>query len=61
MKENKNLNFFPYLNSYHCTDLKILEPDQMCTSLATGFYIRDEESFESWKYKLKQNNNMYKD
>ena len=54
MKENSNLNFFPFLNSYHCTDLKILEPDQMCTSLATGFYIRDEESFEEWKQDLKR-------
>jgi hypothetical protein len=54
MKENSNLNFFPFLNSYHCTYLRILEPEQMCTSLATGFYIRDEESFEEWKHEIKK-------
>jgi hypothetical protein len=33
----------------------------MCTSLATGFYIRDEESFDDWKKELKRINNTYKD
>jgi hypothetical protein len=61
MKENSNLNFFPFLNTYHCTDFRTLDPDQMCTSLATGFYIRDEESFEDWQFNMKKIQNMYKD
>lgn len=43
-----------HMNSYHCTDLRSLDPDHMCASLATGFYLRDEENFEKWARQMKE-------
>ena len=39
------MNLAPYLHTYHCKDLRMLSMSEMCTSMAPGFYIRDEEMF----------------
>ena len=41
-------NAFPDLPSYHCTEARSLDPEALCTSMAPGFYLRDEAAFESW-------------
>lgn len=43
-----------HISTYHCTDLRSLDPDHMCASLATGFYLRDEENFERWARQMKE-------
>ena len=43
-----------HMNSYHFTDLRSLDPDHMCASLAPGFYLRDEENFEKWARQMKE-------
>jgi hypothetical protein len=43
--EIENPNFTPYLETYHNTDLRTLSPNDMCTSMAPGFYLRDQENF----------------
>mmetsp|Transcript_29338 Transcript_29338/g.44206 ORF Transcript_29338/g.44206 Transcript_29338/m.44206 type:complete len:112 (+) Transcript_29338:1946-2281(+) len=48
------MNLAPYVKSYHCTDLRSLEPREMCTSMAPGFYLRDREDFENWKASLRR-------
>jgi hypothetical protein len=52
-KSSENLNLVHYLDSYHCKDLRLLSLNDMCTSLAPGFYIRDEEMFNLWKFQMK--------
>jgi hypothetical protein len=39
------MNLAPYLDTYHCKDLRMLSLSEMCTSMAPGFYIKDEEMF----------------
>ena len=47
-------NLLSHLASYHCTDLRSLDPDHMCASMAPGFYLRDESSFEKWARQIKE-------
>jgi hypothetical protein len=32
--------------------LRALAPEDMCTSLAPGFYLRDIENFRNWKSEI---------
>lgn len=40
------------INEYHCKKMKVLKLDQMCTSVAMGFYIRNADSFKDFKEKI---------
>ncbi len=39
-------NLANYINQYHCSRIKKLPLNRMCTSLAIGFYIKDKEEFD---------------
>jgi cysteine protease ATG4 len=41
-----------HINTYHCSKMKMLALDKMCTSVAIGFYIRDEEDYEDFKQNI---------
>jgi hypothetical protein len=41
-------NFWNYRSTYHCAELRTVDPSEICTSLAPGFYLRDLEEFEEW-------------
>jgi len=45
MNPNLSESLRPYLSQYHTTTLRCLAPNDMCTSLAPGFYIRNKEDF----------------
>lgn len=40
-----NEKLWPYVQSYHCNKIKKMPLSKMCTSVAIGFYIRDESQF----------------
>jgi Peptidase family C54 len=37
---------------YHCTKIKSIKLDKMCTSVAIGFYIKNEEEFKEFKQQI---------
>jgi len=41
--------FIKHLNSYHCNNIKKLSIEKMCTSIAFGFYIQDEDAYLQFK------------
>jgi hypothetical protein len=41
--------------------LRTLDPSEICTSLAPGFYLRDQEEFEEWLKYLKDMKARFKD
>lgn len=49
------------LSSYHCAELRLLDVNKMCNSMAAGFYLRDEASFDMWAQHLKQMGDKHKD
>lgn len=49
------------LSSYHCPELRSLDANRMCNSLAAGFYLRDEASFDMWAQHLRQMGVKHKD
>ena len=49
------------LTTYHCPELRALEAKKMCNSLAAGFYLRDEASFDIWAQHLRQMGQQYGD
>ena len=51
-KSEHQTDYMPYLGQYHCTDLKTLNPKDMCTSLAPGFYLRDLDNFLQFKEQI---------
>lgn len=49
---HSTFDFLPYLDQIHCLDLRLLNPKDMCTSLAPGFYLRDHSQFKLWKQEI---------
>lgn len=47
-------NLGKYVHEYHCQKMKKLQLDKMCTSVAIGFYIRDEADFIDFKKRIKE-------
>jgi cysteine protease ATG4 len=45
-------NFLGDLQTYHCTDARSLDPESLCTSMAPGFYLRDEAAFDAWALQM---------
>ena len=41
--------------------MRTLDPSEICTSLAPGFYLRDQEEFEEWLKYLKDMKARFKD
>ena len=52
MSANLSESLRPYLSQYHTTCLRTLAPNDMCTSLAPGFYIRNYDDFVNWKARV---------
>lgn len=50
MKDDND--FESHVNTYHCSNIKKLNIEKMCTSIAFGFYLRDEESFIEFREKV---------
>jgi len=48
-----NDHLWQYVPSYHCTKIKKLPLEKMCTSVALGFYIRDEPDFQLFTENIK--------
>ena len=42
-----------HVPSYHCAKIKKLPLEKMCTSVALGFYVRNEADFESFTASIK--------
>ncbi len=59
--EKKNPNFWNYRTTYHCTELRTLDPSDMCSSLAPGFYLRNQQDFEEWTMAIKSLQYKFKD
>ena len=53
--------YVPYLKQYHCTDVRTLDPSDMCTSLAPGFYLRTKSEYLKWKEQIKALHLEFKD
>lgn len=49
VKETHSGSMDQYLTQYHCRTLRSLSLNEMCTSLAPGFYLRDKDDFTEWK------------
>ena len=60
---NEDLMLQYSLQQYHCKKMKTLKLDQMCTSVAIGFYIRNESQFLDFKEKIfkmsKEDNSIF--
>lgn len=50
-----------HLDTYHTYDLRTLDPTNMQTSLAPGFYIRDHENFKKLVRQLKEMHSHFRD
>lgn len=50
-----------YLDTYHTYDLRTLDPNNIQTSLAPGFYIRDHASYKKWVKQLKEMQSYFRD
>lgn len=48
-----NATLWQYAESYHCTKIKRMPLDKMCTSVALGFYIRNHEEYLEFKRAVK--------
>jgi hypothetical protein len=45
-------DFEKHIGQYHCGNIKKLNIGKMCTSIAFGFYLRDEEQFIEFREKM---------
>lgn len=57
----KVFDLLPYMEQFHCSNLRMLSPRAMCTSLAPGFYLKNKAEFIKWKEEIKRLNHEYKD
>jgi hypothetical protein len=48
-----NYRLKSHIESYHCRDMKKMNIKKMCTSIAFGFYLRNEDDFTEFRDKIR--------